>query len=1015
MASLDIQVASGADDSFYKQDSGGTPSLSNTANDAPVGLFDVNQTAMGAQMRFLGVTVPQGATINSAYLTIVSSGADSTTTVNSKLRGAAVDNATMATTTGGGLGSFENPPFTTAIVNWDGIATFTNGGTYTTPDISTIIQEIVNRVGWVSGNAIAITWDDMDKRSTQTPTGNLRRAESYDNVPANAPILHIDYTVPVTTVSAVVGKAAPGRSWTRRFRNGAKYPLLVTPKLILPNMAYTFDGMIMLNGSRYKALGSNVYDLLDSTTTEANTRLTELANAGCNTVRVWAFSQDGTAGTAFRTRLDAALSNAAGLGVRLILSLSNYYTDWGGPVDFGDDQTTWFQHVNSTWIAQVQSLVTQYSGNTSILAWELMNEPRPNNDPTSMAWLETVAALIKGYDPSHLICSGSEGFLGGDPYPATGSQSGASPDINLTALNSGSHIDIASMHVYTKYLTGDYRTDTAKTLAAISGAKAAANALGKPLIIGEAGFDPNDYGGNYSRRQFFSDVAHAVYSTDTDGAFIWDWGRLPASSFTLAHGDTESDASLADWMSILTNNPITQSSSIRGMYPGKTWVNRFARSERRIFIPAPNSYIPQLYILSLSAALSFIGAINRLTIFPLVSAVFGFLGSITKRSGKALSGSLSLSGGDRINLVIDPSFEADTVGNLGTLNGFGWNYYGNGDYRGPTAAFSEYGSQSFEASSVADMDGGVWIQVTGLQKGMTVTASGWVKTDATVVNAHLVLDCQQHSAGGNAQNTSHTGANNNSRVSVSLTIDTTAVNIFIGQGSFGSPSHGTVYWDGILLEISGTAGTYFDGATNGGVWSGTANASTSVLAGITKQSGKALAASEQASGSLARRTSKALGAAMTLTGSLLAGTLHKLALTASLAFTGAIARLTGKQLGGSIAATGTEGKQAGKQLQAAATFTGTESKRTTVVYVGNLSFRGTVGKMIAKAFNAVMSFVGSILLGLPQKPIGEVETINVYLEVSNQPIQLTNDPRDVLLTNETLEVELESDIISPEL
>lgn len=196
MSSISVQVSTGANDSFYRQNSGGSPTLSNNANDAPVGLFDLNQTAMGTQMKFLNITIPQGATINSATLTFISSGDDSTTTVNSKIRGKAADNAGMDTTTGAGPGTFENPPFTTAVVNWDNIPAWTNGSTKVSPDISTIIQEIVNRAGWASGNAIVITWDDMDKRSTQTPTGNLRRATSYDNFPASAPLLTIDYTVP---------------------------------------------------------------------------------------------------------------------------------------------------------------------------------------------------------------------------------------------------------------------------------------------------------------------------------------------------------------------------------------------------------------------------------------------------------------------------------------------------------------------------------------------------------------------------------------------------------------------------------------------------------------------------------------------------------------------------------------------------------------------------------------------------------------------------------------------------
>ncbi len=193
MATLDLQVGAGVDDNYYRQNSGGSPTLSDNANDVPIGLFGANETALGGQMRFTNVTIPQGATIDTAYLTLKSSGSDSGTTANSRVRGKNVDNATIDTTTGG----FEAPPFTTAVVDWDSIAAWTEGTNYNSPEIKTVIQEIVNRAGWASGNAMVIQWDDMEKRSTQVSA--LRRGRSYNNVAADAPKLHIEYTVAAAT------------------------------------------------------------------------------------------------------------------------------------------------------------------------------------------------------------------------------------------------------------------------------------------------------------------------------------------------------------------------------------------------------------------------------------------------------------------------------------------------------------------------------------------------------------------------------------------------------------------------------------------------------------------------------------------------------------------------------------------------------------------------------------------------------------------------------------------------
>jgi hypothetical protein len=54
-----------------------------------------------------------------------------------------------------------------------------------TPNLATIIQEIVDRPGWASGNAMVVIVNGTGVRS----------AESYDgDVPAAAPLLHVSYS-----------------------------------------------------------------------------------------------------------------------------------------------------------------------------------------------------------------------------------------------------------------------------------------------------------------------------------------------------------------------------------------------------------------------------------------------------------------------------------------------------------------------------------------------------------------------------------------------------------------------------------------------------------------------------------------------------------------------------------------------------------------------------------------------------------------------------------------------------
>ncbi len=52
-----------------------------------------------------------------------------------------------------------------------------------TPNIAPIIQEIVERPGWSSGNALVINISGIGQRT----------AESFDGDPAGAPVLHVEY------------------------------------------------------------------------------------------------------------------------------------------------------------------------------------------------------------------------------------------------------------------------------------------------------------------------------------------------------------------------------------------------------------------------------------------------------------------------------------------------------------------------------------------------------------------------------------------------------------------------------------------------------------------------------------------------------------------------------------------------------------------------------------------------------------------------------------------------------
>ena len=151
-------------------------------------------------MRFKSLAIPKGAAIASAYVQFkvdeTSSGA--TTLI---VQGQAADNAATFTTAAFNVSSRLR---TIAAVPWAPAAWTTvgaMGAAQRTPDLGPVIQEIVGRAGWASGNSLVIII-----------TGAGRRvAESFNGDVAGAPLLHVDYLSTPMSVNdvAVTGVAAP--------------------------------------------------------------------------------------------------------------------------------------------------------------------------------------------------------------------------------------------------------------------------------------------------------------------------------------------------------------------------------------------------------------------------------------------------------------------------------------------------------------------------------------------------------------------------------------------------------------------------------------------------------------------------------------------------------------------------------------------------------------------------------------------------------------------------------------
>jgi PKD repeat protein len=172
---LSRAVAASADDA--EESASGSVTL--TSSDLEL-VYDSSNQTVG--IRFTNVTVPKNATITGAYVQFevdeATTGATSLTVAGQ----AADDPVTFVNTQKRNISS---RPRTAASVGWlppPWQTVQVAGKDQRTPDLSAIVQEIVDRAGWASGNAMVIV---------VTGTG-VRTAESFNGT--RAPVLQITYT-----------------------------------------------------------------------------------------------------------------------------------------------------------------------------------------------------------------------------------------------------------------------------------------------------------------------------------------------------------------------------------------------------------------------------------------------------------------------------------------------------------------------------------------------------------------------------------------------------------------------------------------------------------------------------------------------------------------------------------------------------------------------------------------------------------------------------------------------------
>ncbi|HDQ25369.1 MAG TPA: hypothetical protein ENN43_01315 [bacterium] len=226
---------------------------------------------------------------------------------------------------------------------------------------------------------------------------------------------------------------------------------------------------------------------------------------------------------------DYVMDSAARHGTRVIIHFSDNWEYYGGAKVYAQ----WAGHENKNMLwtdpkaneyyrQTIKKFITRkntvngklYRDDPAIFAWDLMNEPRNENDPTGEVlnkWIEETADYIKSLDPNHMVTTGSEGYyLGEDGTHYSGS--------DFIGGHKPKSIDFCTYHIYPTYEHNSYAFSTVKWLLDrwISDAH---NKVGKPVVMEEYGIASNNPA--YPKAKWINDMTGYFFEKGGNGVNYW--------------------------------------------------------------------------------------------------------------------------------------------------------------------------------------------------------------------------------------------------------------------------------------------------------------------------------------------------------------------------------------------------------------------------------------------------------------------------------------------------------------
>jgi mannan endo-1,4-beta-mannosidase len=347
------------------------------------------------------------------------------------------------------------------------------------------------------------------------------------------------------------------------------------------------DGIrLVVDGKPFRFVGANL-DLMFQKETRAHmpNMMRFAAGQGMTVVRVWATGEGGLADVQpannwkrdrwFRLKpeewneeefvfLDQVIAEAARNGLRVQLCLANWWRDTGGvtqymrwagingadddkyPFGINNEKAMLFytnQTARRLYRAHVEKIAARrntvngklYRDDPAIFGYELINEAQAITGRWSerRAWIAEMSAYLKSLDPHHIVAPGDWG------YRSAAERREWLLDHQLAT------IDYCDVHNYPRD-DKDVYVDSPEALNHFVENRAAASfAIGKPLVLGEFGMQPEGYGG-ITREAWFRSYFDSAARNGAAGAMFWILTSAPQRGYSVTYNAPQDAAVLAE-------------------------------------------------------------------------------------------------------------------------------------------------------------------------------------------------------------------------------------------------------------------------------------------------------------------------------------------------------------------------------------------------------------------------------------------------------------------------------------